>query len=348
MQWDITVSCDGTWQKQGFSSKNGVLTVATVNGLNSKILDTETLTNHCSQCKITNKQNRPAHHCQKHFEGTAGSMEVEGVQRIFRRSQQKYGLTYTGYLGESDSKSFKNLKNAEPPIYPRKQIKKLEYGHIPKRMGETWTILSFSVKRKPTRMMMEGKWKELEENQIDPKGNLQNSRIFYGFYKEACWGWGRNEKTNKDNILSPIILCVASDVHGIQGTWQKLMSECYLGILNEMRSTFESLTSTELLSRCTHGGTQNVNETFHNIILSLCPREVFVCWRRLDISVCSALLQFNERSPVSLLYFPTLDCWLAITISNMQVWQDQKRVKRPQRTEKMQNRLWDLLILQND
>ena len=43
---DITVSCDGTWQKRGFSSKNGVVTVVTVNGLSSKIIDTETLTNH--------------------------------------------------------------------------------------------------------------------------------------------------------------------------------------------------------------------------------------------------------------------------------------------------------------
>lgn len=40
---DITVSCDGTWQRHGFSSKNGVATVLTVAGNASKVIDTETL-----------------------------------------------------------------------------------------------------------------------------------------------------------------------------------------------------------------------------------------------------------------------------------------------------------------
>ena len=65
-------------------------------------------------------------------------------------------------------------------------------------------------------------------------------------------------------------------------------------VLDEMRPVFESLTSTELLSRCTHGGTQNVNESFCHRIWSLCPKEIFVCWRRLEIAVSSATLQFNE------------------------------------------------------
>ena len=58
---DVTVSCDGTWQKRGFASKNGVVTVATVNGLSSKIIDTETLTNHCNKCKATTNGNETAH-----------------------------------------------------------------------------------------------------------------------------------------------------------------------------------------------------------------------------------------------------------------------------------------------
>ena len=33
------------------------LTVATVNGLSSKIIDTETLTNHCNKCKATTNGN---------------------------------------------------------------------------------------------------------------------------------------------------------------------------------------------------------------------------------------------------------------------------------------------------
>ena len=83
----MTVSCDGIWQKQRFSSKNGVFTVATVNGLNSKIIDTETLTKHCNKCKFTNENDQtplPTFD-QKNYEGTTGSMEGEGVEKIFNR-----------------------------------------------------------------------------------------------------------------------------------------------------------------------------------------------------------------------------------------------------------------------
>jgi len=41
---DITVSCDGTWQRRGFSSKNGVATVITHSaGKPGKVVDTEVL-----------------------------------------------------------------------------------------------------------------------------------------------------------------------------------------------------------------------------------------------------------------------------------------------------------------
>ena len=34
---EITVSCDGTWQRRGFQSKNGVVTTLTGDGYNSKV-----------------------------------------------------------------------------------------------------------------------------------------------------------------------------------------------------------------------------------------------------------------------------------------------------------------------
>ena len=49
---NIHVSVDGTWQRKGFSSKNGVVTVLSVLGKNegSKVLDTEVLTTFCAGC----------------------------------------------------------------------------------------------------------------------------------------------------------------------------------------------------------------------------------------------------------------------------------------------------------
>ena len=48
----IWVSCNGTWQRREFSSKNGVATVLTNVGKDngSKAVDTEVLTTYCSTC----------------------------------------------------------------------------------------------------------------------------------------------------------------------------------------------------------------------------------------------------------------------------------------------------------
>eukprot|EP00795_Rhopilema_esculentum_P009966 gene9966-18582_t len=174
---DVTVSCDGTWQKRGFASKNGVVTVATVNRLSSKIIDTETLTNDCNKLKATTNGNETAHKCQKNYEGTAGSMEGEGVKRIFKRSQQQYGLSYVGYLGDGDSKSFKNLSEAVSPIYQGKQIEKLEYvGHIQKRMGRKLSNLVFKCKNK---IFINSDGKKVKRNWREKE--VDKKRTFTGF-----------------------------------------------------------------------------------------------------------------------------------------------------------------------
>ncbi len=71
---EIPVSCDGTWQRRGFSSKNGVVTVKSVNGLSKKIIDNETLTNYCHGCSVQSE----GHVCQKNHVGSAGGMETAG------------------------------------------------------------------------------------------------------------------------------------------------------------------------------------------------------------------------------------------------------------------------------
>ena len=48
-----TVSCDGSWQKRGYSSLNGVVTVISMD--NGKILDIEPMTLTCKSCLIHEK-----------------------------------------------------------------------------------------------------------------------------------------------------------------------------------------------------------------------------------------------------------------------------------------------------
>ena len=131
-----------------FSSKNGIVTVLSVNGRNSKVIDTETLANHCDACakhkhkkgeaefEQWHKTHTQRKLCEKNQTGSAGSMEPAGTETIFCRSVTKYGLRYTRYLGDGDSKLFSRVKNAQPPVYDNTDITKLKCcGHVQKRMG---------------------------------------------------------------------------------------------------------------------------------------------------------------------------------------------------------------------
>ena len=73
------------------------------------------------------------HTCSKNHDGSAGSMEVAGILECFKSSIEQYGLWYTEYLGDGDSKSYKQVCEADPYGLP---ISKLEcIGHIQKRVG---------------------------------------------------------------------------------------------------------------------------------------------------------------------------------------------------------------------
>ena len=127
------MSCDGTFQHRGFQSKNGVVTVLSVHGKQSKVMDTETLSNHCDSCAKQRKKEKKktdadfqhwkeSHDrkgdCDKNHTGFAGAMEPAGTERM-------YGLKYTTFLGDGDSKSYSTLKNADPPVYDT-NIERLE------------------------------------------------------------------------------------------------------------------------------------------------------------------------------------------------------------------------------
>ncbi|GFV19828.1 uncharacterized protein TNCV_480541 [Trichonephila clavipes] len=124
---DIPVAVDGTWQKRGYSSMNGVVTVTSVD--TGKVIDTEILSKHCV-CK-DKKKHGPV--C-KNFNGYSGRMEVDGALSIFQRSVQRYDVRYTKYLGDGDSKAFDNIVKNE--VYGDNcTITKLEcIGHVMKRM----------------------------------------------------------------------------------------------------------------------------------------------------------------------------------------------------------------------
>ena len=87
-----------------------------------------------------------------------------------------------------------------------------------------------------------------------------------------------------------------------QGSWCKWWSDKlkYKNKLNLppaitklLDPVFRDLSSDQLLQRCIHGQTQNANEAFNHILWQKCPKQVFVGRDTIQLSLYSAVINFN-------------------------------------------------------
>ena len=155
----LTISGDGTWQKRGFKSLNGAVSV--IGTETGKILDHEVLTSYCQACAEWQEKNGLPNGeawddwydihklvCKRNYSGSASMMESAGMIRIFKRSEEKHGVHYTKYIGDGDSKTFFNITKAQP--YGKEiKIEKLEcIAHVGKRFGYHMRKLKNAMKKK--------------------------------------------------------------------------------------------------------------------------------------------------------------------------------------------------------
>ncbi|KAK6188679.1 hypothetical protein SNE40_004810 [Patella caerulea] len=98
-------------------------------------------------------------------------------------------------------------------------------------------------------------------------------------------------------------------------------------VCDEIKPIFEALSADKLLEKCAHGGTQNTNESFHNMIWERCPKTTFVGRRRLELAVHDATISFNEGELARLTIFEVLKLsagrYLKVGLNLL----DQKRLK---------------------
>ena len=121
------VSCDGTWQRRGHASLNGCVTTLSIDS--GKCLDVEILTKVCHGCQKIEREEDAAkkadlqerQKCKANYQGSAPSMEVEGVKRIFKRSEQTRKLQYTEYFGDGDSKAYEEVQDCYENIHIEKK-----------------------------------------------------------------------------------------------------------------------------------------------------------------------------------------------------------------------------------
>lgn len=92
----ISAAFDGTWQKRGHISLNGVVTATSVD--TGKVIDVAILSKHCRcEGRTTNKHETD---CECNYSGSSGGVEVAGVTNIFNRSLSSYNVRYVKYLGD--------------------------------------------------------------------------------------------------------------------------------------------------------------------------------------------------------------------------------------------------------
>lgn len=112
---DTSISCDGSWQRRGFSSLNGFVSAISMDS--GKIVDIEPMSRYCRQCSTNEKLKQTdlityntwkATHtnCFMNYKGSAPNMEAVGAERIFDRSIEQNKLQYTELYGDGDSKTF--------------------------------------------------------------------------------------------------------------------------------------------------------------------------------------------------------------------------------------------------
>jgi len=135
---DEVVSCDGTWQKRGFSSLTGVVPV--ISHRNGKVLDFVVLTKYCKECEYWSRRDHDSteyhewklrHHCKANSTGSSPSMESSGAVQLWNQSVGKRKRPYTKMIADGYSKSHTQINQAKP--YGSFEIQKLHcVGHIQK------------------------------------------------------------------------------------------------------------------------------------------------------------------------------------------------------------------------
>lgn len=307
---NIAAAFDGTWQKRGHTSLNGVITVTSFDS--GKVLDTECLTKFCTGCvnkvNIENPEKMARHKelgCKANYTGSSGGMEVEGAKALCGRSEEKLGLRYKEYLGDGDSKGFSAVLENNP-YGDEFEISKLEcVGHVQKRMGTRLRTLKRNFK----------KTKLSDDKFIGGVGRLTGAEIdqLQTYYGKAIRSNLSSVADMQKAIWATLYHRMSTDAEPMHDycpktndTWckynkAKLNGETYKhlhplpkAVCEVMKPIYQDLTNKDLLSRCLHGRTQNPNESFNATIWQRLPKTVFVGLDALRLGVADAVISFNE------------------------------------------------------
>ena len=312
---DIGVSFDGSWQKRGHTSHNGMASV--IDLMTGLPIDFEVLSNYCNKCKIA--EDKPAdlewkaQHslvCQKNFSGSANAMEVECAKRLWSRSEEMHKLRYTTILCDGDSKACDAVNSMK--VYGENVTIEKEdcVNHVSKRMGTALRKVADSMKAQNQSITGKGKLTKVKMTKI------QN------YYGRAIKDHSSDVELLQKRIMSILLHMSSTDkapkhTHCPDGAsswcfWQRAMAKSETpGSHNEHETLppeigqklvpiFRRLSDKDLLKRCARNKTQNPNESFHQIIWKICPKATYVGRKTIETAVALAACQFSMGATFNL------------------------------------------------
>ena len=322
--YNTTVSCDGTWQRRGYSSLNGVFTVVSID--TGKCLGIECLIKTCKSCDMwKGRIGTPQyvefianHVCTINHEGSAPAMETVGIGNIFSRSVKDLKLRYTTYIGDGDSKAYPAVVKANPYGDDHPVVKGECVGHVQKRVGGRLR----KFKKENSSMVLSDKKK------LGGKGRLHDKWINK---LQNYYGLAIRQNTDSLNNMRKAVAAVlyhCSEANSSasrhmfcpkNAKWCKMRlaeekGEKYVdkpglpvAIRDAIKPIFQDLSSETLLSKCLHGKTQNCNESLNGVVWRRLPKDINVGRHTLEVGVASAVLSFNSGTAGLLAVYNKLD-----------------------------------------
>lgn len=298
---NLKISGDGSWKKRGFTSLYGVTTL--IGYYSVKIVDLLVKGSYCQSCNYWRiRKNEKefeewyeehAEECAANHSGSVEKMEVDAIKEMFLRSEKKYNVKYSNYIGDGDSKTYKAILDLNPYGNDLQVIKNECIGHVEKRMG--------------TRL------RNLKKNQkLGGKGKLTNTLImkltkYYGLVI-------RRNIDSVDNMEKSIMatyyhFCSTNknprheNCPGGTDSWCKWRvaegagkeEECdhpppfHSDLQQHLLPIYQDLSKRDLLERYLGGHTQNPNENFNATIWLLAPKHLHAGIKIIEIAVYSCL-----------------------------------------------------------
>ena len=278
---------------------------AAISSSTNKVLGYEILSRICEKCSIWTEEKqkeKPSEYakwlerhkpnCNRNYTGSFQAMEPEAAERIWGRSLERNLLVYSVFVGDGDPKPFHHVTTLEP--YPLVKVRKEEcLTHVAKRLKKNLKKLNSNTKTITYIQHKLPEWKAdyiaanystfiLQNRGTTPDKLSRALRLLLDHAAVNHYGCPTGENTwcrwNKpSNSKTPATLTTFTLID-----------------IQKVREVFNKYATTEFCSHLKLGLTQNSNESLHNIIWCICPKNKHVSPQSFRISTAIAVLSFNE------------------------------------------------------